>query len=403
MSRLIEKYITDLFNDKKVSEKNKQILWKHYYDKLSNAVDVGWNDGFQIDDKELVKSLKNSIAEFSAFKETSFRKDLEELLTKDGKLTPKNEFLKEAYKVSGDYNTRWLETEYHETIAGANMAAKMKDYEQNLDLYPNLKLVSVRDARVRPEHKALDGTIRPFNDPFWNDHTPPLDWGCRCDLEQTDEEVTEVKGGIQTKIEFANNPAKTGKIFGGSAYEEKLSKNEKKEAEKNSNKWLSNEIYTLPREQQFEELYRTTKGKLSQHINITKGDDYEELVEIGKLFAKTNNSVELMPEIYKSLKTERDLIFPLLQSQTSNPDLKIGELFYDLKRPKAIKNIVGNANDASKQGAIAIISDSHLDKELTDKIMKERAKDIFGDKNYKFDQVYFYRNKTLEVFNRTGD
>src|SRR5690606_11243237 len=145
-------------------------------------------------------------------------------------------------KVSGDYNAKWLETEYHQTVANANMAAKWKDFENNVDLYPNVKLVSVRDARVRPEHKVLDGTIRPYNDPFWNIYTPPLDWGCRCHVEQTDEEPTEVKGGIQTKIEFENNPATSGKIFGSSGYESRLNKKEIAEAKENVNKWLEEAV-----------------------------------------------------------------------------------------------------------------------------------------------------------------
>ncbi len=45
-----------------------------------------------------------------------------------------------------------------------------------------------------------------------------MDWGCRCDLEQTDEEPTDIKGGLQLKIEFQNNPGKTGRIFGSSVY-----------------------------------------------------------------------------------------------------------------------------------------------------------------------------------------
>ena len=71
-----------------MSPENREKLWKFYYDKLSKGVDVGWNSNFEIDDKELVQSLKSSIAKFSAFKETAFRKDVEALLTKDGKLMP---------------------------------------------------------------------------------------------------------------------------------------------------------------------------------------------------------------------------------------------------------------------------------------------------------------------------
>lgn len=224
-------YLSSIFTERALQPKQRESLWKYYYDKLSKAVDVGWNDGFEIDDKPLVEKLKFSIAEFSAFKETSFRKSVEALLTtEDGKLRNKTDFMKEAMKVSDDYNVRWLETEYHQTIANANMAAKWKSFEENIDLYPNVKLVSVQDGRVRPEHKALDGTIRPYNDPFWKTHTPPLDWGCRCNIIQTDEEPTEIPGGFQTKIEFENNPAESGKVLKGDAYKKGLTKEEVEEA-----------------------------------------------------------------------------------------------------------------------------------------------------------------------------
>lgn len=228
LSGLINKYIEDLFEAKKVSAENREKLWSYYYDKLAAAVDIGFNPKSVFWDEPLATALKKNIAEFSAFKETSFRKTLEELLTTDGKLTPKKEFLQEAYRVSGDYNHRWLQAEYHQTIANAQSAEKWKDFQQNRDLYPNLKLTTVRDARVRPEHKVLDGIIKPIDHPFWNTHLPPLDWGCRCDVEQTDEDETgDVKGGLQLKIEFENNPGKSGKIFNGSAYEKNLSEDER--------------------------------------------------------------------------------------------------------------------------------------------------------------------------------
>ena len=61
-------------------------LWEHYYNTLSKGIDVGFNPKLEMNDPELANSLKYDIAQFSAFKETSFRKQLEAALTANGKV-----------------------------------------------------------------------------------------------------------------------------------------------------------------------------------------------------------------------------------------------------------------------------------------------------------------------------
>ncbi|WP_163534181.1 phage minor head protein [Helicobacter suis] len=39
---------------------------------------------------------------------------------------------------------------------------------------------SMHDSAAR--HLAFDGVCLARKDPYWNTHTPPLDWGCRCQL-----------------------------------------------------------------------------------------------------------------------------------------------------------------------------------------------------------------------------
>ena len=80
MSRLIEDYLRNLFEEKKVPENQREQLWRYYYDKLSKGVDEGFSPQSSHYDKDLADALKLSIAEFSAFKETSFRKTIEDLL-----------------------------------------------------------------------------------------------------------------------------------------------------------------------------------------------------------------------------------------------------------------------------------------------------------------------------------
>lgn len=234
MSRLIKNYIEQIFNTRDVDVELRKKLWEHYFKKL----DAGLQIGFTYDDQPLAESLKMSLAEFSAFKEASFKNLLKESLLQDGKLISWKDFKDKAYEIDSEYNVRYLETEYHQTIANAQSAAQWKDFQENKDVYPNLKFITVGDDRVRPEHEILNGTVKPIDDPFWNSHLPPLDWGCRCSVEQTDEEPNTVRGGEQVKLEFDNNPGKTGKIFGDSSYKKHLTDAQILETEEQLKDWL---------------------------------------------------------------------------------------------------------------------------------------------------------------------
>jgi hypothetical protein len=163
----------------------------------------------------------------------------------------------------------------------------------------------------------------------------------------------------------------------------------------------SNEFLQKPRVEQFKTLYSyDSDGKVKQHLLAKQVEDYKDIIKAAKAFAKQGEIVEIMPEIPEKEITIRSIIFPNLSSKTSNPDLKIGNTYYDVKRPIAIKNITGNANKASKQGAIVIISDSRLDKKLTNEIMQKRAIAILSKSNihYQYKKVYFLIDDKLIEF-----
>lgn len=402
LSGLIETYLRQLFDDRNVSEENKQALWNYYNTELGKALDLGYNEQSEFYDADLAASLQNDIAQFSAFKETCFRSQLESLLTDNGKVVPWSDFKKKAAELNVEYNQRWLKTEYHHTVATANSVEKWKSFEADADLYPNLKFNAVNDARTREKHRILDGLVLPINHAFWKTHAVPLDWGCRCDLEQTDEEPSKEVPEILIKGVFKNNAGLSGKVFGEIPYQNRMSIAQVLESKANSKTFVVNKILQSDRKDQFKEIFTKEKGKVFEHQLINKSDDYKDILGVAKSFAKKNKIAEILPEISEREKSIRKLIFPNLQSKTSNPDLKVGNQYFDIKRPSSFKNIVGNANKASKQGAIAVISDSRLEKPLTDAIMKERAKDIFKNKNYKYDTVVFYKDGELVVLNRTG-
>ncbi len=53
---------------------------------------------------------------------------------------------------------------------------------EQTDLFPNWQYLTLGDDHVRPTHAALDGIVLPADHEFWKTHTPPWEWGCRCQL-----------------------------------------------------------------------------------------------------------------------------------------------------------------------------------------------------------------------------
>ena len=215
MSRLIEGYIREAFEERSISEAQSKELWQYYYKHLNKALVEGYSPTIEETNTELVTSLKHNLARFSAFKETSFKQQIEASLTKNGKVLSWQEFKAEANKLNIEYNRRWLQTEYNQTVANALSAQKYEEYITNKRIYPNLTYHAVHDERTRETHRAWDGLTLPVEHSFWKTHLPPNDWGCRCYVEPTADPVTE---GVRTedipiKEAFANNPALSGEIF----------------------------------------------------------------------------------------------------------------------------------------------------------------------------------------------
>ena len=74
---------------------------------------------------------------------------------------------------------------------------------------------------VRPEHAALHGLVFAWNDPFWDAHTPPWDWGCRCTIVAlTENQVRRMRvkvrnlGYIRRRIRV---PGRGGRGIGAKA------------------------------------------------------------------------------------------------------------------------------------------------------------------------------------------
>lgn len=95
----------------------------------------------------------------------------------------------------------------------AYAAGRYKAQVERIEAFPYWQYVSVGDSHVRDDHAALDGKVFPADDPFWQDHTPPWDFGCRCYVVA----ITERRMNMMKEAESDKPPAErkilTGKYL----------------------------------------------------------------------------------------------------------------------------------------------------------------------------------------------
>ena len=64
----------------------------------------------------------------------------------------------------------------------AYAAAHHEQMADQLEAFPYWQYLTMGDELVRDSHAKLHGLILPADHPFWQDHYPPWDWGCRCQV-----------------------------------------------------------------------------------------------------------------------------------------------------------------------------------------------------------------------------
>lgn len=98
---------------------------------------------------------------------------------------------------------RRLNTIFRTNMQSAYAVGHQEKIERHKKAAPYLMYDAIDDHRTRPAHAALDNTVRPVDDPFWNSYTPPLGWNCRCSVIQLSAEefrANKLKYGRKTKI-----------------------------------------------------------------------------------------------------------------------------------------------------------------------------------------------------------
>ncbi len=93
---------------------------------------------------------------------------------------------------------RRLKTIFDANMRTAYQAGKWERFDRQKAAMPFLEYVDADDSHVRPQHAAWDGTILPIDDPWWDTHYGPCDWGCRCSARALSRRMLERRGKAVT-------------------------------------------------------------------------------------------------------------------------------------------------------------------------------------------------------------
>lgn len=185
-------------------------IYPELYEAARQTFERALEEGYPMEETEdadrlFHEALKNDADVFAAFRTHRMQNDIaSQLLDENGKLKEFRRFQEDAESVIGTYNNHWLRTEYDTAVLRARYAADWKRFSRNADILPNLKWMPTTSADPDVFHMEYwrVGLTLPKTHPFWKSHHPHDRWGCKCDLEETDDPVT----GSIPEVDYKPSP-----------------------------------------------------------------------------------------------------------------------------------------------------------------------------------------------------
>lgn len=185
-------------------------IYPELYEAARDTFERALQEGYPIEDVDdadtlFRQALKDDADVFAAFRTHRMQNDIaSQLLDEDGRLKEFRRFQEDAESVIGTYNNHWLRTEYDTAVLRARYAADWKRFSRNADILPNLKWMPTTSADPDVFHMEYwrVGLTLPKTHPFWKSHHPHDRWGCKCDLEETDDPVT----GTIPEVDYRPSP-----------------------------------------------------------------------------------------------------------------------------------------------------------------------------------------------------
>lgn len=193
-------------------------LFNEICDWINEAARKGFDESGAVDpDDDFRTAILRNNEVFAAFKVHRMQNDMARLLLdSNGNLKPFEQWRKEVMPIASHQVGQWLRTEYNTAVLRAHQAADWQQFEREKDVLPNLRWMPSTSVNPGKDHMIFWGTVRPIDDPFWNEHRPGDRWNCKCDLSSTDDPVTEIPDFTRKDNPHPgldNNPGKDGKLF----------------------------------------------------------------------------------------------------------------------------------------------------------------------------------------------
>lgn len=149
-------------------------------------------------DLDLLRDMREAVQQAidQGLTSQQFRKNVEPMLVKAGwwgKAEMPDPITGEMKLVQLG-SARRLETIFRTNMQMAYAAGDWEQITDTADSAPYLMYDAIDDNRTRPAHKAWDGTVLRWDDPWWQTHRPPCGWNCRCSTIQLSGDELQAMG-----------------------------------------------------------------------------------------------------------------------------------------------------------------------------------------------------------------
>uniref|UniRef100_UPI0039A71682 phage minor head protein n=1 Tax=Ornithobacterium rhinotracheale TaxID=28251 RepID=UPI0039A71682 len=341
--------------------------------------------------------MRQNLFKFSGAKTYTMLEEINQILASNSGMSW-NEFKTKVLALNPKYNKNYLQAEWQTAKQAGYHAANWDEYQNNKELYPNLKYKTQGDSRVREPHRLLNGIIAPIDSDFWKVHYPPNGWRCRCYVVQTAEKPTNeadlpVLTDKDLPKEFRGNVGISGEIF-------------KETAE---NKGKPHPYFALFKNagSETKKAYEYSKLAAAKEVKHTNEDNGAK-VKVSIFFDRKDfeKNFETAKIIVNNLGIDvtirADLDSTILEGH-KNPEYEIKGNIADRKESSSYTSIKKNLEYVKEQGAKTIVYDiSNFRDWEVDKILRNLKGKILCFKKDKewLEEIYFVCNGNAVFLHR---